>query len=210
MSTRVVDVSSHRVHKPAGGGRYALRAAATVTTVDVTPAPVRFPPDRRIRRTLLWLSLGGSVLGLVGCLCGLFVFTGPYRIFGCGLSRPSGITAADLVGDYRSTDGGRIVLLADGTFIAAGMEIPGGVPVGPLIGASGVVDPPPLSGPGTWQLEPPGGSGGDVAVAFTAPPPGFVSPFATTFGITGSRGRPVLYIRVGPGRSCDAYLLNRS
>jgi hypothetical protein len=148
--------------------------------------------------TVALLTVSGLVLGLILCCLGGWVFFGPVNYFGCGLSRPPGITAADLVGSYASPDGGRIELSAGDTFVATGIPSP-----------DTNMAAPQLSGPGTWRIGPSESAHGDVSVVFTAPP-GLGGAFRTSFDLAGSRTSPVLYWYRGDPDSCHIYRMNRA
>ncbi|WP_405104761.1 hypothetical protein OG559_16265 [Micromonospora sp. NBC_01405] len=155
------------------------------------------------------LASVGAVVGVV-VLCGavlagcgglLAVFS-PVNYFGCGTERPTGITAADLAASYATADGGRLELIADSTVSASGLTN------WETWDSSEQDQDPPLSGPGTWSLNPADGPSGDIVLAFTAPP-GYGSGFGTSLNIAGSRAEPWLYQHLTDSDSCQLYRLDR-
>ncbi len=151
--------------------------------------------------TVMMAALCGLVLGVMICCGTVWVIFGPVNYFGCGLSRPSGITSADLVGGYAASDGGTLQLSDDGTFIATRITDPDA--------DANDTDPQPLAGPGSWKLLAPDSSQDDIDVRFAAPSGNYPSGLDTTLDIGGSRTKPILYWYVGDPDSCDLYQLNR-
>lgn len=179
---------------------------------DQPLAPARFAKQSRSSycawvntgRKVVAVSVGliVAVLGACGALvvacAGFWVFFGPVNYFGCGTERPANITVADLAGSYVTEDGGRLELHPDGTFTASALN-----------NSDDFESRPPLSGPGTWALQPANGNFGDIELSF-ASPPGYNGGYHTYLDISGSRGDPWLYWYIGDPDSCDLYRFNRA
>ncbi|WP_446211853.1 hypothetical protein [Micromonospora sp. IBSANI012] len=154
-------------------------------------------------RTIAAVSVGLIVAVLGGCgalviaCAGLWAVFGPVNYFGCGTERPGGITAADVSGLYVTGDGGRLELRPDGTLTASGLD-----------NSDDFESLPPLSGPGTWSLQPSDNQFGDIDVSFKSPP-GYNGGYGTYLDISGSRTAPWLYWYVGDPDSCVLYRFNR-
>jgi hypothetical protein len=125
--------------------------------------------------------------------------TGCARFFACGEEgkRPSGLTAADMVGTYEGKPFGRLTLAADGTFTVQGLPDP----YAPEIPAS---SPLIAAGHGTWTLEPEKRLE-DLALNFAmlgAPSAGF--------SVAGSREKPRMYQFAGDPDICEFHTVRRT
>ncbi|MGC9665085.1 hypothetical protein ACNTMW_00850 [Planosporangium sp. 12N6] len=155
-------------------------------------------------RTVAAVSLGVVLTAVCACgalftaCAGAWVVLGPVNYFGCGTERPAGITAADLAGSYVTDDGGRLELHPDGRLTASGLN-----------NSDDGEARPPLSGDGTWSLQPSDNHFGDVQVSFTDPP-GYNGGYGAFLDISGSRDDPWLYRYVGDPDTCDLYRFNRA
>lgn len=149
-------------------------------------------------------GLLGCVIASVGFLATLLVVCAgvwtvfwPVNYLGCGIERPAGITARDLVGSYAADDGARLDLERDGTFTASSLD------------NSGVFRArPPLSGSGTWALRPEDSRFRDIRMSLDSAPEdegGYVHGLY----VSGSRDDPWLYRYLSDPDTCALYRLDR-
>lgn len=139
-----------------------------------------------------------AVLGICGAP--VILCTGSWLLFfgvpGCGTERPANITATDLAGSYVTEDGGRLDLLPNGWFNASRLNV-----------SDGFESRPPLSGRGTWALQPATSDFGDITLSHEYSQPGGYGDY---LDISGSRADPWLYWYVGDHDSCDLYRFHRA
>ncbi|MFC4145144.1 hypothetical protein ACFO0M_02640 [Micromonospora mangrovi] len=155
----------------------------------------------RTGRTVAAVSIAvvGAWIALCAPCAGLWAYLGPVDYFGCGAERPANITATDLVGSYVTQDGGRLELSANGRFKADALNV-----------SDDVESRSPVSGPGTWALQPAGRRPGDITLSYDYSPPGVNGGYGDSLNISGSRGDPWLYWYVGDHDGCDLYRFDRA
>lgn len=145
---------------------------------------------------LVIAGVGAIVVPLAIC-AGLWVLLAPVNYFGCGTERPAGITARDLVGSYVSDDGARLELDAEGTFTASNMDI-----------SRPHQARTPLSGSGTWVLEPESDLVHDIQMSLDSESEHGYQ-YIPDLYISGSRADPWLYWYITDPDTCRLYRLDR-
>jgi hypothetical protein len=146
------------------------------------------------------IVVAGLASTLMFCCGGLWVFLGPVNYFGCGLKRPTGITANDLVGTYRARDGGMLTLSTGAAATATSIQDP----------QTDTDDTPtawrPYSSTGSWTLLSGSHEFGDIEFDFaTSPGENTSTEFQLNAQLAGSRSKPIVYWYSADHDECVTY-----
>ncbi|MEV1023801.1 hypothetical protein [Streptomyces sp. NPDC050264] len=132
-----------------------------------------------------------------GCM-GRYVSCGPEG------ETPAGLTASDLLGDWRGDPAGDLTLRADGSFTAT-RDWPDAAPFDGL-----PQEERRAVTTGTWELGDPDGLGGNLGLSFpaTSADPGR-GRYLAPYDVSGTRAHPTLYTYTDDPDLCEFHTLRR-